>query len=202
MPFVIEESWLPATLTMAPMTDEEFSEFCSEHPDFFFEMSAGGELIIMPPNYTLAGIRNGKIGFQLEAWTLRDGTGVASDSSTGFVLPNGARRSPDAAWTALGRVRQMDPRDMARYWHLCPDFVIELRSPFDRLPVLRDKMREWISNGAQLAWLIDPERRAVEIFRPAGEPETRLQQEKIEGEGPVAGFTLHLRPVWDPLAQD
>jgi Uma2 family endonuclease len=199
MPFVIEETWLPATLTMSPMTDEQFAEFCSDHPDFFFEMTAEGELIIMPPNYTLTGIRNGEIFGQLRQWTLRDGRGIASDPSTGFVLPNGARRSPDAAWTEKNRVLRLDPVNLERYWHLCPDFVIELRSRFDRLPVLREKMREWIGNGAQLGWLIDPERRAVEIFRPAGDPETRLEPGAVQGEGPVAGFTLDLSPVWDPL---
>src|SRR6266404_2427185 len=108
MPFVIEEAWLPATLTMPPMTDEDFAEFCSGHPDLFFEMTAEGELIVMPPNYTLTGIRNGEICFQLTTWARRDRRGIASDPSGGFVLPNGARRSPDAAWTAKGRIGQLD----------------------------------------------------------------------------------------------
>jgi Uma2 family endonuclease len=199
MPLVIEETWLPATLTVGPMTDDAFAEFCSEHPDLFFEMTAEGELIVMPPNFTLTGIRNGEITGQLRDWARRDGRGIASDPSSGFVLSSGARRSPDAAWTGRTRIGQLDPATVERFWHLCPDFVIELRSHTDRLPVLRAKMREWIENGAQLAWLIDPERRAVEIYRPGADAETRPEAQSIEGEGPVAGFTLDLRPVWEPL---
>ncbi len=98
------------------------------------------------------------------------------------------------------RVLAQDERYLNRYWHLCPDFVIELRSQTDRLPVLRAKMREWIDNGAQLAWLIDPERKAVEIYRPGKDPEVRTGIDRIAGEAPVEGFELDLRPVWDPVA--
>ena len=201
MAFVIEETWLPATLTVPPMTDEQFAAFCAEHPDLFFEMTADGVLIVMPPNYTLTGIRNGEIFGQLRGWARIDGRGIATDPSTGFVLPSGARRSPDAAWILNQRIWQLAPEQMERFWHLCPDFVIELRSHTDRLPVLRAKMGEWISNGAQLGWLIDAERRVVEVFRLDREPEIIADADAIQGEGPVAGFTLELLPVWDPLGR-
>ena len=181
------------------MTDEEFAEFCSEHPDLFFETTADGEMIVMPPNYSLTGMRNGVIFAELRAWAQLDGRGGVTEASTGFHLPSGARRSPDAAWTLKSRILALDPVTMERYWPLCPEFVIELRSHTDRLPVLRDKMREWLANGARLAWLIDPERRAVEIFRPGQEPETLIDAEQVAGEGPVAGFVLDLRAVWNPL---
>ena len=87
---------------------------------------------------------------------------------------------------------------MNGYWHICPDFVIELRSQSDRLPVLQAKMAEWIDKGAQLAWLIDPDRRAVEIYRPSRDAETLIDAQSVEGEGPVAGFTLSLGRVWEP----
>jgi Uma2 family endonuclease len=199
MPFTIEEQYLPAILTAPPMTDDEFAAFVAQHDDYFIEMTAEGEIVVMPPNFTLTGIRNGEIVAQLRNWARGDGKGIVSESSTGFVLPNGARRSPDAAWTDRRSIEKLGSWELQRYWHLCPDFVIELRSQSDRLPVLREKMREWIASGAQIAWLIDPERIAVEIFRPGREPETRLEVERIEGEGPVAGFTLELRRVWDPL---
>lgn len=201
MAFVIEETWLPATLTVPPMTDEQFAKFCAEHPDLFFEMTDAGELIVMPPNYTLTGIRNGEIGRQLTNWARIEASGICSDASTGFVLPNDARRSPDAAWTAKARIRQLATEQMDRFWHLCPDFLIELQSHTDRLPVLRAKMREWISNGARLAWLIDAERRTVEVFRENREPDVIAGSTVIDGEGPVAGFTLDLLPVWDPLGR-
>lgn len=200
MALTIEESFLPAILTAPPMTDEEFAAFCSEHPDLFFETTATGDLIVMPPNYTLTGIRSGEILGQLRDWARLNGSGVVSDSSTGFVLPNGARRSPDAAWTSRGRIAALDPAQVERYWHLAPDFVIELRSHSDRLPVLQAKMREWIENGAALAWLVDPERRAVEIYRPTHEPEVLENASSVHGEGPVAGFTLDLQRVWEPLS--
>ncbi len=195
MSLVIDEVWLPATLTAPPMTDEEFAAFCTEHPDYLIEMTADGELLIMPPNFSLTGARNQKIGAQLEIWAEHDGRGTATDASSGFVLPNGARRSPDAAWTLNSRL----PANLTGFWHLSPDFVIELRSDTDRLAKLRAKMREWIENGTQLGWLIDPERRVVEIYRAGQEPEILENPERVGGESPAIGFELDLRRVWEPV---
>jgi Uma2 family endonuclease len=200
MAFVIDDAFLPATLTAPPMTDEEFAAFCAEHPDLFFEMTAEGELIVMPPTYSCTGLQNSEIDTQLRTWAKKDGRGLAPDSSTGFVLPDGARRSPDASWTLKSRVAQLDPASRSGYWHLCPDFVIELRSSSDRPRKLRDKMQEYLANGAQLGWLIDPDRRSVAIYRPGAEVETRTDIDSIAGEGPVTGFVLDLRFVWNPLA--
>ncbi len=197
MPFLIEDTWLPATLTAPPVTDEEFLAFCNEHPDLSFETTASGELIVMPQTFTRTGFRNQAIGAQLWTWAKTDGRGKAADSSTGYGLPNSARRSPDASWVLKTRIRELDRYSQDHFYHLGPDFVIELRSDADRLPVLRDQMREWIANGAQLAWLIDPSRRAVEVFRPGSAAEAREGIESVEGEGPVAGFVLDLRPVWE-----
>jgi len=199
MAFVIEDAFLPATLTAHPMTDEEFAGFCSEHPDLFFEMTAEGEIIVMPPTYSLTGARSGEIFGQLRNWSKQDGRGIVCDAATGFRLPNGARRSPDAAWVLKNRVAQLDPASRERYWHLCPDFVIELKSTTDRLRVLRNKMLEYLANGAQLGWLIDPDQRSVAIYRPDGQMETRTGIDSIAGEGLVAGFVLDLSFVWNPL---
>jgi Uma2 family endonuclease len=199
MAFIIDEAFLPAILTAPPMTDEEFAKFCSEHPDLFFEMSAEGELIVMPPNYTLTAYRHRAILTQLDRWAQLDGRGGVADAAGGFVLPNRARRAPDVAWTLNARVRALDPEMLERYWHLCPDFVIEVRSPTDRWRTLREKMREWIDNGAQLAWLIDPESSTVEIYRPNGGVEVLTSPEWLKGESPVEGFILDLLPVWNPL---
>jgi Uma2 family endonuclease len=199
MAFVIDDAFLPATLTAHPMTDEEFAEFCAEHPDLFFEMTAEGEIIVMPPTYSLTGARNARISGQLYAWAEQDGRGFVTDSSTGFRLPNGARRSPAAAWTLKSRIAQLDPASRGTFWHLCPDFVIELRSSSDRPRILRDKMLEYLANGAQLGWLIDPDHRSVAIYRPDGPVETRTDIDSIAGEGPVDGFVLDLSFVWNPL---
>jgi Uma2 family endonuclease len=199
MTFQIDDVYLPATLTIGPMTDEAFAALCKEHPDLNFELSAHGELIVMPPTFTLTGARNNEISGQLWRWARQDHRGVAFDSSTGWKLPNGARRSPDAAWVLKERIKTLGPESFGGFWHICPDFVIELRSESDKLRILRDKMAEWLANGAQLGWLIDPETRTVEIYRPGYEPEAHVAISRLSGEGPVKGFVLDLAPVWDPL---
>ena len=199
MAFAIDQEHLPAVLTSHPMTDDEFAALCSEHPDLFFEMTAEGELIIMAATFSIAGLRNAEIGAQLRNWAKRDRRGLVSDSSTGFVLPNGARRSPDAAWMLKSRVQQMNPAEREGFWHLCPDFVIELRSPSDRPRAIREKMQEWIANGAALAWLIEPAERAITIYRPGRDPEKLVEIDSLPGEGPVQGFVLELPDIWDPL---
>jgi Uma2 family endonuclease len=199
MPFVIEDSFLPATLTAAPMTDRQFADFCAEHPDLHFETTSTGEIIVMPPNFSKTGARNLEICLQLGMWARADARGIANDSSTGYVLPNGAS-SPDASWTTKDEIRKLLAERLEGYWHLCPAFVIELRSQSDRPPVLQAKMREYTANGAQLGWLIDPEARTVEVYRPQLDPEKRVAIDSISGEAPVEGFVLDLRRVWDPLA--
>jgi Uma2 family endonuclease len=199
MPFTIDDAFLPATLTAPPMTDQQFADFCAEHPDLFFEMTAEGEIIVMPPNFSLTGIRNREITGQLDRWAAKNRRGIVGDSSTGFVLPNGARRSPDASWTAREEINRLPRESLEGYWHLCPAFVIELRSQSDRLPALRAKMREYAANGAQLGWMIDPDARAVEVYRPDRKPELLTGVDSVSGEGPVAGFVLDLTRVWNPL---
>ena len=198
---MIDQAFLPAILTAAPMTDDEFLVFCHDHPDLSFETTPEGELIVMPQTYTLTGARNHEIGLQVGIWTRADRRGMAFDSSTGFVTPDGARRSPDAAWVLKSRVAAIEPAHFGKFWRLCPDFVIELKSESDRLPRLRKKMGEWIANGASLAWLLDPETRQVEIYRAGREDaEVLTNPAKVAGEGPVAGFELETAPMWDPLA--
>jgi len=182
------------------MNDDEFGRFCNEHPDLSFEITADGELIVTPQTFTLTGARNNKIAYQLEGWSERDNRGLTFDSSTGWVLPDSSRRSPDAAWILKARIRQIDAQSRERFWHICPDFVIELRSSTDRLRILREKMLMWLSNGVQLGWLIDPERHAVEIYRPGTAPQILEPVDSVTGGDPVAGFTLDLRRVWDPMA--
>ena len=202
MKFAIDDALLPATLTAHPMSDEEFMAFCQEHPDLNFEMSAEGELIVMAPTHSDTGACNQEVARQLATWAIKDRRGIVCDSSTGFVFPNGARRSPDASWTLKARVSQLGSRKRKSFWHLCPDFVIEVRSDSDRLKPLRAKMAEYLDQGAQLGWLIDQENRSVEIYRANGEVEKRSVADTLAGEGPVAGFVLDLRSVWDPFSED
>jgi len=200
MPFQIDDAHLPAILTAPPMTDDEFAAFCAEHPDLNFEMTADGELIVMAPTYSDTSAGNSDIAVQLGTWAKKDRRGTCCDSSGGFVLPNGARRSPDASWTLKSRVRQLGAKKRKAFWHLCPDFVIEIKSDSDRLKTLQKKMLEYLEQGAQLGWLINPEDKTVEIYRPGGEVEKRADIVTLAGEGPVAGFALDLTYVWDPFA--
>lgn len=202
MAFAIDQEHLPAILTSRPMTDAEFAALCAEHPDLSFEVTAEGELIAMPARFSIPSLRNAEIGAQLRNWAKGDRRGVVSESSGGFVLPDGARRSPDAAWILKSRVKQLDPDRLEGFWHLCPDFVIELRSPSDRPKPIREKMQEWIENGSTLAWLIEPAERTVTVFRPGRDPEKLTGIDTISGEGPVEGFVLDLKDVWDPLRDD
>jgi Uma2 family endonuclease len=181
------------------MTDKQFAAFCARHPDTNFEMTAEGEIIEIPPVAYQTGVSIAHVAGELHNWADQNRLGVVSGSKTGIVLPNGARRSPRTAWTSIVRLDATDIRKKGGFLHLCPDFVIEVRSDTDRLPPLRKKMREYMENGAQLGWLIDTENRTVEIYRPNGETEKRTGINKIEGEGPVAGFVLDLTRVWTPL---
>lgn len=199
MAILVDPAFLPAILTAGPMTDDEFAAFCDEHPDLEFETTAGGELIVMPQTFSFTGVRNSAITTQLQVWSWQDGRGFVCDSSTGFVTPDGARKSPDAAWVYKDRIAALAPEARERFWRLCPDFVIELKSHSDRPGGLRAKMMEWIANGAQLGWMIDPATRTVEIYRPEREPELLTNPVSVEGAGPVSGFVLQLAQVWDPL---
>jgi len=157
MSLAIDEAYLPATLTAAPMTDDEFVEFCAQFPDYFIEMSAEREILIMPSGDFLTSAQTGEIFGQLRDWSRASKRGWVTESSGGFVLPNGARRAPDVAWFPGDRPGIQDRRKHPRFPHFAPDFVVEFRSPDDRLCRLRSKMREWIDNGASLAWLVDPD---------------------------------------------
>lgn len=187
---MVEESYLPLTLTVPGLTDSQFQEFCEQYADYRLEYTAEGELIIMPPTDFGTGVRNSSINRQLGNWALSVKRGFVTDSSSGFTLPNGARRSPDAAWTS---------RERSRIRPMCPEFVVELLSPSDRPKQVRAKMMEWISNGAELGWMINPRTHTVTIFRPGQEPEVLTGIAEVAGEGPVAGFVLDLTSIWDPI---
>ena len=180
----------------APMTDDEFVAFCQQYEDCSVECTAEGEIIIMPPNYSRTGKRNSRITAQLVIWADKDGRGEVYDPSSGFRLPNGARRSPDASWIRKDRVAALPREQQEGFYHLCPDFVIELRSSTDRISRLKAKMEEYIANGAELGWLIDPKERTVWIYRPGCAAECIVNPERIAGEGPVAGFVLELADIW------
>lgn len=190
------ELYAPVTLGGLRLTDDEFLVFCAEHEDLRVESNPKGEVEIMPGTGPSTGYRNMDIAVQFGAWSKQTRVGRAFDSSTMFVLPSGARRSPDASWISRDRVAAVPAEQRNRLWHICPEFVIELRSPSDRPRLLAAKMEEWIENGVHLGWLIDPEERTVTIYRAGLEPELLHAPASLAGEGPVGGFVLDLAEVW------
>jgi Uma2 family endonuclease len=178
------------------LTDDQLYEFSQINRDLRIERNAQGELIIMPPTGGSTSQRNAEIIIQLGSWAKSNGEGATFDSSGGFRLNNGAVRSPDAAWVKRSRLSALTTEERQKFLPLCPEFVIELRSPTDSLDVLREKMQEYVDNGAQLAWLIDPEQKRVYVYRP-GEPVQALEHpEKISGQPLLSGFELDLREIW------
>lgn len=177
-------------------TSDEFYELCQENPDLELERTASGEVIIMSPAGGETGASNLSIGARLYNWNEEHELGIAFDSSTGFTLPNGADRSPDAAWIAIERWNRLSAEQKQKFPPLAPDFVIELRSSSDRMHTLRDKMQEYIDNGVRLAWLIDPQSRTVEIYEPGEAVETLYNPDNVAGDPVLPGFVLNMRKVW------
>jgi Uma2 family endonuclease len=178
------------------LTDDQLYEFSQINRDLRIERNAQGELIIMPPTGGDTSQRNAEIIVQLGSWAKRNGEGVTFDSSGGFRLNNGAVRSPDAAWVRRSRFDALTTEERKKFIPLCPDFVVELRSPTDSLSVLQEKMQEYLDNGAQLAWLIDPEQRRVYVYRPQ-EPVQELDKpETVSGDPILAEFEIDLRETW------
>lgn len=182
-----------------PLNDEEFFDFCRKNADLRIERLSNGEIVIMPPAGLETGNRNFDISGQLYVWAKADGRGVAFDSNTEFILANGAAFAPDASWILKSRLAKFTKRQKKLFGRICPDFIIELHSPSDRLSSLKAKMEEWINNGTQLGWLIDADRRTVFIYRPEQDVEELRGADAVEGEGPLAGFRLDLTPVWEGL---
>ena len=189
------------TLRLSPaieITDDEFFAFCQLNRDLRFERTAEGDIIVMAPTGGETGNRNADITAQLVTWTKRDGTGAAFDSSTGFKLPNGADRSPDGSWVRKSRLAALTHEQKLKFLPLCPDFVIELLSPTDALPVTQAKMSEYIENGAQLGWLIDPEVRQIHVYHSRQAVVILENVAEIAADPELPGFVLDLREIWEP----
>jgi Uma2 family endonuclease len=178
------------------MDSDRFFDFCQINRDLRIEKNATGEMIIMPPTGGETGRRNFNLLGELFIWTKQDGTGIGFDSSTGFTLPSGAIRSPDAAWIKKERWEALEPEKRQKFPPICPDFVIELKSATDSLKTLQEKMREYIENGVLLGFLLDSERKQVYIYRPNAEVERVENPATLSGETILRGFTLDLKQIW------
>jgi Uma2 family endonuclease len=190
----------PLVLHLGPllrrMSDREFYDFCRSHPDLRIERSSEGDLIVMPPAGGGSGARNFSLAVAFGQWVDADGTGIGFDSSTGFILPNGAERSPDLAWVRRSRWDALTEDEKERFPPLCPDFVAELRSRSDALAALQAKLQEYIDNGARLGWLIDPLERKVYVYRPQAQAQCLEDPGTISGDPVLPGFVLDLSRLW------
>ena len=178
------------------LTDEQFFQLCQANENLRFERDCKGEIIVMSPAGGETGNRNAGLTAFLWLWNEQTKLGIAFDSSTGFKLPNGANRSPDAAWVKLERWNALSEEEKQKFPPLCPDFVVELLSPSDSLKDTQDKMKEYIDNGASLGWLINRKNREVEIYRPLFEVEVLENPNCVYGEPVLAGFVLNLERIW------
>ena len=196
-----ETSAYPLILRTRPaidLDDAAFFAFCSQNPELRIEQTVQGDWIIMPPTGFEIGSSNADLTMQIGNWAKKDGTGVAVDSSTGFVLPNGAKRSPDAAWITRTRLAALTPEQKDKFLPLCPDFVVELRSPSDALEPLQEKMEEYRDNGARLGWLLDTVNERIFVYRPGEETAIMDAPQSISGDPELPGFVLDLSPIWNP----
>jgi Uma2 family endonuclease len=188
---------LPRNLNLY-VTAEQFSALAASNRDLQLERTAQGELIVNPPTGWETGKRNLSIIGQLYRWYDDNGAiGEAFECSTGFTLPNGAIRSPDASWISQERWDSLTDEQKGTFANICPDFVVELRSQSDTLTSLQEKMQEYMDNGAQLGWLIDPQTRTVGVYRVGLEVEVLSNPVELSGEDVLPGFVLNLHRVWD-----
>jgi Uma2 family endonuclease len=178
-------------------TEDEFFHFCQSNRELRIERSAKGEIIVMSPAGGYSGFQSGAVFGQLRAWAVGDGTGVAFDSSTGFILPNGAMRAPDAAWVRLARLQALTRREKQQFIPLCPDFVIEVASPSDTQSSLREKMQEYRTCGCALGWLILPATMQVETYTSSA-VSVLTAPEAMTADDVLPGFNLELKSVWKP----
>lgn len=177
------------------LTDEQFEQICRDNRELRIELTSKGDLIIMPPCGSRTGLRNSKINQRLTNWAELDGTGVTFDSSTGFTLPDGSKRSPDASWIRREKWEGLTSKEQGGFAPIVPDFVIELWSPSDSWPLLEEKMRDYIRSGVRLGWLIDPDNKRVFIYRMDHSVELLKDPSSLSGDPVLPGFVFSLQEI-------
>ena len=188
--------FLMPDLTSLRLTPAQFEQVCRDNPDLRLELTSTGGLIVMPPTGSLTGKRNFNLGSQFGIWVEKDGTGFGFDSSTGYTLPNGAIRSPDVSWVRREKWNALTEQEQEEFAPLCPDFVIELRSRWQTLKAQQAKMQEYLDNGTELGWFIDPRNRRVYVYRRGAEVEVLTNAATVSADPILPGFELQLEQLW------
>jgi Uma2 family endonuclease len=200
---LIPNGLIPGMVLELPQTARTsldwFYDLCQANGDLQFEQTAEGDIIVMAPAGGESGDRESEVIRQLRNWARREGSGRAFGSNTGFRLPSSATRAPDASWVLNRRLDKLKPGQRRRFLPLCPDFVIEIASPTDRLAKLRAKMDEYLDSGARLGWLIDPKESKVYIYRPGEKVQCRSGLRSISASPELPGFVLKLSEIWRPF---
>ncbi len=177
------------------LTDEQFEKLCQDNPDLRIELTSKGELIVMPPTGLKTGWRNSTLTQSLADWTNRDASGLSFDSSTLFTLPDGSKRCADASWIRREKWDVLSEDEQEMSTPIAPNFVIELRSPSDSWAILQEKMLDYMRNGVELAWLIDPAIKRVYIYRPNQPVETLDNPKTVSAQPELAGFTFNVQEI-------
>ena len=192
-----DDAYIPPELIGAQgVTLEQFEELCRKYGKLRLELTSTGELIVMPPTGAETARENSNLTYQLEAWSRQDRTGVCFGNTAGFILPNGAIRSPDASWIKRERWDSLSEQQRKKFARFCPDFAVEIRSPSDTLTDLYLKMFEYLENGMSLGWLIDPFKRQVYVYRPNEQTVVLENPEMVSADPLLPGFTLNLTELW------
>jgi len=194
--FYLDVETLPARLTWErPLSDDEFEALCLDNESVQLERTKTGEILMHSPTRVDTSDGNSEINLQLRNWWKTHRRGKVYESNAGFFLDDTSMLSPDASYMLPETLKKFGKKGGACIPHVCPDFVIELRSRTDSLANAKEKMSNWIANGVGLGWLIDPNKRTIFEYRPNVDP-VALSGDLIRGSGPVEGFVLDLREVW------
>ena len=186
-------------LTIPPhinvFSDDELYAFCLANPELHIERDETGHIIIMPPTGLESIFTNGELFGEVRNWNRETKAGRVSDSNGGYTLPDTSMRAPDVGWVSKERLMRVLPEELKKFAHVCPDFVIEVRSQSDSLKELQEKMEKWLKNGVRLGWLVDPQTQTTTIYRPNQESETKAFSETLYGEDVLVGFTMNVEDV-------
>ena len=183
-------------LEYAGFSDDEFFEFCVANEGLKFERNSKRETIVMPPTSYESGMQESTFGFHIQLWNHVHQKGLVFSSQTGFTLPNDAVRSPDCAWISMVKHNQIPLEERKKFAHVVPDFVAEIKSYSDSWKGLQEKMVEYIENGVQLGWLINPFDKKVMIYTPENVNPIEQDFGIITGGDVLEGLEIDLRTVF------